>query len=63
MDTCSPYCADPDTCDHKDGVCDCIDWVVGNTCNNVISKKGLSFIYQKYLQNKISSFLVTFSTV
>ena len=36
MKVSSPYCADPDTCGHQDGVCDCIEWVVGNTCNSVI---------------------------
>ena len=38
IDDCSPYCSDSNTCGHKDGVCDCIDWVVGNTCDLVIGK-------------------------
>ena len=44
VDDCSPHCADQNACGHKDGGCECTDWVVGKTCDLVIGMNVSLFI-------------------
>ena len=38
LETCSSYCVDPHICHHQGGVCDCVEWATGKTCDHMIGR-------------------------
>ena len=38
LETCSSYCVDPHICHHQGGVCDCVKWATGKTCDHMIGR-------------------------
>ena len=51
LETCSPYCADPAICHNQDGVCDCVEWATGKTCDHMIGMQSVFFVKNKIKKN------------